>query len=60
MSCDLNDLNNEKGYVRQRIADFIITFLNIKISGIIIDAVKHIYPKDLVAIFKKIKDNLGG
>ena len=38
----------------------IITFLNIKISGIIIDAVKHIYPKDLVAILKKIKDNFGG
>ena len=56
----LTDLNTEKEYVRQRIADFIVTLLSIGISGIRIDFAKYIHPTDLVAIFKKIKDNLGG
>ena len=57
---DLTDLNTKKEYVRQRIADFLVTLLSMGVSGISIDAAKYIHPKDLVAILKKIKDNLGG
>ena len=56
----LTDLNTEKDYVRQRIADFITAMLSMGVSGVRIDAAKHIHPTDLAAIFKKLKDNLGG
>ena len=56
----LTDLNTEKDYVRQRIADFITSMLSMGVSGIRIDAAKHIHPNDLAAIFRKLKDNLGG
>ena len=56
----LTDLNTEKDYVRQRIADFLTSMLSMGVSGVRIDAAKHIHPTDLAAIFKKLKDNLGG
>ena len=56
----LTDLNTEKYYVRQRIADFITSMLSMGVSGIRVDAAKHIHPTDLAAIFKILKDNLGG
>ena len=56
----LTDLNTEKEYVRQRIADFITSLLSMGVSGIRVDAAKHIHPNDLAAIFKKLKMNLGG
>jgi alpha-amylase len=34
--------------------------LNIGFSGFRVDAAKHIYPKSLSAIFKKLKENMGG
>ena len=46
--------------MRQRIADFIITLLSMGISGVSIDAAKHIHPTNLVTFLKKIKDNFGG
>ena len=56
----LTDLNIEKEYVQQRIADYITTILSMGVSGIRIDAVKHIAPQYLTQIFKRLKDNLGG
>ena len=56
----LTDLNTEKEYVQQRIADYITDMLSMGVSGIRVDAAKHIAPNDLAAIFKKLKDNLGG
>ena len=56
----LTDLNTEKDYVRQRIADFITSMLSMGVSGIRVDAAKHIHPTDLANIFKKLKLNLGG
>ena len=56
----LTDLNTEKEYVQQRIADYITDMLSMGVSGIRVDAAKHISPTDLAAIFKKLKDNLGG
>lgn len=56
----LTDLNTEKDYVRQRIADYITDLLSIGFSGIRIDAAKHINPDNLVNIFKRLKNNFGG
>ena len=56
----LTDLNNEKDYVRQRTADYITSMLSMGVSGIRVDAAKHIHPTNLAAIFRKLKDNLGG
>ena len=57
---NLSDLNTETDYVRQRIADYITELISMGISGIRIDAAKHISPKNLAAIFAKLKVNLGG
>ena len=56
----LSDLDTSKEYVRQRIADFFTDLISIGFSGFRVDAAKHIHPKDLAAIFRKFKDNLGG
>ena len=56
----LTDLNTEKEYVQQRIADYITDMITMGVSGIRIDAAKHINPYWLAVIFKKLKDNLGG
>jgi alpha-amylase len=56
----LADLKTESDYVRQRIADYLTDLLSIGFSGFRIDAAKHISPDNLSAIFKKLKDNLGG
>lgn len=56
----LTDLNTEKESVQQRIADYITDLLSMGISGIRIDAAKHISPTGLSQIFKKLKANLGG
>ena len=56
----LTDLNTEKDYVQQRIADYLTELLSIGVSGVRIDAAKHIYPSSLASIFKKLKNNLGG
>ena len=56
----LTDLNTEKEYVQQRIADYITDMISMGVSGIRIDAAKHISPKNLAMIFKKLKNNLGG
>ena len=56
----LTDLNTEKEYVQQRIADFLTELISIGISGISINNAKHISPKDFSQIFKRLKDSLGG
>ncbi len=56
----LTDLNTESEYVRQRIADYFTALLSYGFSGFRIDAAKHISPTNLAAIFKKLKNNLGG
>lgn len=57
---NLADLNTEKDYVRQRIADYFTELLSIGFSGFRIDAAKHISPPNLAAIFAKFKANIGG
>ena len=54
------DVNTEKEYVQQRIADFFTELISIGMSGVSIPNSKHILPSSFVQIFKKLKDNLGG
>ena len=54
------DLNTGKEYVQQRIADFFTELISLGITGFSINNAKHIHPNDLVSIFKKFKENLGG
>lgn len=56
----LTDLNTEKEYVRQRIADYLTDLISMGVSGIRIDAAKHISPENLSEIFLRFKKNLGG
>jgi len=56
----LVDLNTERDYVRQRIADYMTDLLSIGFAGFRVDAAKHIRPPDLGAIFGKLKTNMGG
>lgn len=51
----LADLNTESDYVRDRIATYILDLISIGISGIRVDAAKHIGPDNLSHIFVKIK-----
>ena len=56
----LTDLNTEKDNVQQRIADYLTDLLSLGVSGIRVDAAKHMKPADLAAIFAKLKANMGG
>ena len=56
---NLPDLNTEKEYVQQRIADFLTDLLSIGISGFSINNSKHISPLNFAYIFKRLRDNLG-
>ena len=56
----LCDLNTESDFVRQRIADYFTELISMGISGLRVDAAKHIAPDNLAVIFGKLKDNLGG
>lgn len=56
----LTDLDTERDNVQERIAAYLTDILSIGFSGFRIDAAKHIQPDDLVAIFTKLKRNLGG
>jgi len=54
------DVNIEKGYVQQRIADFITELLSLGMSGVSIANGKQMLPESIAKIFKKLKENFGG
>jgi len=56
----LVDLNTERDFVQERLADYLTDLISIGFSGFRIDAAKHISPDDLVAILSKLRRNLGG
>ena len=51
----LVDLNTEKPYVQQRIADYLTSLLSVGFSGMRMDAAKHMQPDDLTAIWQYIQ-----
>ncbi|TMW56819.1 hypothetical protein Poli38472_006829 [Pythium oligandrum] len=56
----LSDLDTSKDYVRERIAQFFVDLLGIGFSGFRIDAMKHIHPADVAAIYGKFNQYMGG
>ena len=54
------DVNTEKEYVQQRIADFFTELISIGMSGVSIANGKQMLPSSIGAIFKKVKQNFGG
>ena len=53
---DLSDLRLSKGYVRQKIADYMNHLIDIGVGGFRVDAAKHMWPGDLAVIFGKLKN----
>ncbi|GAB9466339.1 hypothetical protein Gpo141_00003717 [Globisporangium polare] len=56
----LSDLNTKKQYVRERIAQYFVDLLGVGISGLRVDAIKHIGPTDAAAIFGLLNKYMGG
>jgi len=54
------DLNTEKDYVLQRIADYFTELQSLGMSGVNIHNGKNILPESISKIFKKMKENFGG
>ena len=52
----LPDLNIATEYVRQKIADYMNRLIDIGVAGFRIDAVKHMWPGDLQAVYEKLKN----
>ncbi|TMW56821.1 hypothetical protein Poli38472_006831 [Pythium oligandrum] len=57
---NLADLDTSKAYVRERIAQFFVDLLGIGFSGIRVDALKHMHPADVAAIFGNFNKYMGG
>ncbi|KAK0060763.1 alpha-amylase [Biomphalaria pfeifferi] len=51
----LLDLRMEKDYVRQKAADFLNHLLDLGVAGFRVDAAKHMWPGDIIALFHKVK-----
>jgi alpha-amylase len=56
----LTDLNTEKTYVCERIAQYFVDLLGIGFSGLRLDALKHIGPVDTGAIYGLLSTYMGG
>ncbi|KAL3668048.1 hypothetical protein V7S43_006917 [Phytophthora oleae] len=56
----LTDLNTQKTYVRERIAQYFVDLLGVGFSGLRLDALKHIGPVDAGAIFGLLSKYMGG
>ena len=56
----LIDIDTSKDNVRERQAAYLVEMLSLGISGIRVDAAKHISPEDLTAVFQKTQQKMGG
>lgn len=50
------DLNTGSEYVRQKVADYMNRLIDIGVAGFRVDAVKHMWPGDVQAIYGKLKN----
>lgn len=50
----LTDLNQRVEWVRQRIADYLNSLIDLGVAGFRIDAAKHMWPEDLSNIFSRV------
>ncbi|XP_071799755.1 alpha-amylase 1-like [Asterias amurensis] len=58
-NCDLvglKDLNVEKSYVQDKLAEYLNVLVDAGVAGFRIDAAKHMWPGDLDAVLKKVKN----
>ncbi|XP_052766593.1 alpha-amylase-like [Mya arenaria] len=53
---DLTDLNQGNEYVRNSIAGFLNTMIDLGVAGFRVDAAKHMWPRDIQGIQGKLKD----
>ncbi|KAF5276538.1 hypothetical protein FQR65_LT03968 [Abscondita terminalis] len=51
----LNDLDQRKDYVRQKIVEFLNRLIDLGVAGFRIDAAKHMSPEDLQYIYAQLK-----
>ena len=56
----LIDIDTSKDNVRERQAAYLVELMSIGVSGVRIDAAKHISPEDLAAIMGKVQKKMGG
>ena len=54
----LQDLNTGAGYVRGKIADYLVDLANLGVKGFRVDAAKHISPTDLGAIISAVNSRV--
>lgn len=52
----LADLNQEKGDVQEKIANYMNELISKGVAGFRMDAAKHMWPKDLKAIYKRLRN----
>ncbi len=52
----LPDLATGSEYVREKLAEFLNQFIDMGVAGFRFDASKHVWPQDLEAIFKRLKN----
>ncbi|XP_059153132.1 alpha-amylase-like [Physella acuta] len=57
---NLLDLKMSKDYVRQKAADYLNHLIDLGVVGFRVDAAKHMWPGDLVALFGKVKNITNG
>ena len=58
-NCDLlglKDLNVGMDYVRGKLADYLNVLVDAGVAGFRVDAAKHMWPGDLEAVFKRVKN----
>lgn len=58
-NCDLAglaDLNQGSPYVREKLVEFLNRLIDYGVAGFRVDAAKHMWPKDLEAIYGSLKD----
>ncbi|KAL0105211.1 hypothetical protein PUN28_016692 [Cardiocondyla obscurior] len=51
----LHDLDQSQKYVRDKIIKFFNKLIDLGVAGLRVDAAKHMWPKDLEVIYKRIK-----
>lgn len=51
----LHDLNQAQTHVRDKIVDLMNRLVDMGVAGFRVDAAKHVWPEDLIAIYSRVK-----
>ncbi|GFN97796.1 alpha-amylase, partial [Plakobranchus ocellatus] len=58
-NCDLlglKDLDHSQSYVQDKVAEYLNKLIDLGVAGFRVDAAKHMWPRDIAAIQKKVND----